>query len=275
MIKTILPSSTVLSKYIAYFYVFTNEYNNSIRYITFPSAYSGISLFRGVNVTRGDHQINIDEKENAKELVSVEITGKYTQPVFINYNGEFNEISIIFKPLGVNRFLKDDLIEYAPLFSQPLKLIQWQSIAEELFQEKTLSKQIEKLESFLLDNFREKEDHTMRKALLLIEDIENDHTIQEIANQCGLTLKTFQRNFKKLLTCTPSEYKRIVRFRHSITNKMLNEAVSKLTDVAHDSMYYDQSYFIREYKKLTGTKPKIFFNRASVLTEDKIIWQFR
>jgi AraC-like DNA-binding protein len=275
MIKTIVPLSETLRKYIVYFYVFTNEYKNSLRYITFPHINTSISFLKGVNLTRDDYAINVAYNEYTREQVSVEITGKYTQPVFINYEGDFKEITIVFKPLGVNCFLNDDLIKYAPLFSQPLTLTHWLSIAEELFQEQNLSKRIKILEVFLLDNFCEKDDNIIKNALLLIEDIGNDYSIQEIADQCGLTLKTLQRNFKRSLACTPSEYKRIVRFRHSITNKKLRGELSKLTDVAYESMYYDQSYFIREYKKLTGTKPRTFFNRVSVLTEDDIIWQFR
>jgi AraC-like DNA-binding protein len=275
MIKTIVPKSETLRKHIAYFYVFTLKDINSLRYITFPHSYSCIFFVKGVNTSRDNHAIHLLHNENSKEQVSVEITGKYTQPVSLNYEGEFDEISIIFKPLGVNCFFNNDLIEYAPLFSQPLNLTHWQSFAEELFQENNLSKRIEKLESFLLDNLCEKEDHSIRKALSLIEDIEKDYSIQEIADQCGLTLKTFQRNFKKFITCTPSEYKRIVRFRHSITNKMLQEISLKLTDVAYESNYYDQSYFIKEYKKLTGTKPNAFFNSVRILTEEKVIWQLK
>lgn len=275
MIKTIVPLSETLRKYIVYFYVFTNEYKNSVSYITFPHNYTSISFLKGVNLTRDDYTINLAYNEYTREQVSVEIIGKYTQPVFVNYEGDFKEITIVFKPLGVNCFLIDDLIEYAPLFSQPLALTHWQSIAEELMQEQNLSKRIKILEAFLLDNFCEKDDAIIKNALLLLEDIGNDYSIQEIADQCGLTLKTLQRNFKRSLACTPSEYKRIARFRHSITNKKLRGELSKLTDVACDSMYYDQSYFIREYKKLTGTKPRTFFNQVSVLTEDDFIWQFR
>lgn len=275
MIKTIVPLSETLRKHIAYFYVFTNEDAHSLRYITFPHSYSCIFFLKGLNISRDNHAIHLLHTENSKELVSVEITGKYTQPVSLNYEGEFDEISIIFKPLGVNRFFNKDLIEYAPLFSQPLNLTHWQSFGEELFQENNLYKRIEKLESFLLDNLCEKEDHSIRKALSLIEDIEKDYSIQEIADQCGLTLKTFQRNFKKLIACTPSEYKRIVRFRHSITNKMLQGISINLTDIAYESNYYDQSYFIKEYKKLTGTKPNAFFNSVHILTEEKVIWQLK
>jgi YesN/AraC family two-component response regulator len=56
---------------------------------------------------------------------------------------------------------------------------------------------------------------------------------------------------------------------------MLQEISLKLTDVAYESNYYDQSYFIKEYKKLTGTKPNAFFNSVRILTEEKVIWQLK
>ncbi|EON78403.1 Transcriptional regulator, AraC family [Lunatimonas lonarensis] len=244
-------------------------------YIAFPHTNTCISLFQGVEILRDNLTLTIKSDETVKDQVSVEITGKYTQPFFVNYQGLFKEIAIIFKPLGVNYFLKNDLIEYAPLFSQPLALSHWHSIAEELFMEENLSKRIELLEAFLLENLTDKDDTIVRKAMLLIEDFEKDYTMQEVAEHCALTIKTLQRNFKRLLTCTPSEYKRIAKFRYSLYKEGLQKEIKKLTEIAYESNYYDQSYFIRDFKKLTGINPKAFFQRVSKLEENKIIWEIR
>ncbi|GHB40773.1 helix-turn-helix domain-containing protein [Mongoliitalea lutea] len=275
MIKTIAPLSKSLRKYIAYYYIFVNEERDVLSYVAFPHVNTCISLFKGVKIKREDLSLQISSKEDLKNEVSVEITGKYTQPFFVNYQGDFNEIAIIFKPLGVNHFLQDDLIEYAPDFSQALLLPHWHTLAEKLFLEADLFKRIELLESFLLENFSTIDDFIMRKAMLLLEDFEKDYTVQEVADLCGLTMKSLQRNFKRLLTCTPSEYKRIFKFRHSLSQDGFQGEIKKLTEIALESNYYDQSYFIREYKKLTGKSPKAFFKRISKLEGNKIIWEVK
>lgn len=275
MIKTIAPISKTLSKYIEYYYIFVNEEQYAMSYVAFPHVNTCISLFRGVEIQRDKFTLRIFSKEDFKNEVSVEITGKYTQPFFVNYQGDFDEIAIIFKPLGVNYFLKDDLIDYAPAFSQSLPLPHWHALAEKLFLEPDLINRIELLESFLLESFSTIDDFIVRKAMLFLEDFEKDYTVQEVAELCGLTMKSLQRNFKRLLTCTPSEYKRIFKFRHSLSQDGLKGEIKKLTEIALESNYYDQSYFIREYKKLSGKSPKAFFKRISKLEGDKIIWEVK
>jgi len=77
----------------------------------------------------------------------------------------------------------------------------------------------------------------------------------------------------KNITCTPSEYKRIARFRHSLKNRLLSKEIKSLTNLSYESGFYDQSYFIREYKKLTLLNPKEFFQTIAVLDENKMIWK--
>jgi AraC-like DNA-binding protein len=275
MIKVIAPVSKTLSKHIEYYYIFTNEEQTTLSYVAFPHVNTCISLFKGVEIQREDLSLRIFSNEDFKNEVSIEITGKYSQPFFVNYLGDFDELAIIFKPLGVNYFLKGDLIEHAPAFSQALPLPYWHALAENLFLETNLNNRIEVLESFLLHNFSTIDDGIVRKAMLLLEDFEKDYSVQDVADLCGRTIKSLQRNFKRLLTCTPSEYKRILKFRHSLSKDVLQGEIKKLTEIALKSNYYDQSYFIREYKKLTGKSPKAFFKRISKLEDHKIIWEVK
>lgn len=75
--------------------------------------------------------------------------------------------------------------------------------------------------------------------------------------------------------CTALEYKRIARFRLALKTKILSKEVKSLTNVSYESNYYDQSYFIREFKKLTNLNPKKFFDAITVLDEQKIIWEIK
>lgn len=243
--------------------------------MAFPHTNTCISLLKGVKVERDNLTLNIKGRKESVDTISVEITGKYTQAFFVNYDGAFQEIAIIFKPLGVNHFLQHNLIEYASQFSQSLRIPEWHTLAHDLFLKQDITSRIQRLESFLLDTFLGKDLETMKKAVIHLEDFNSYYTIQHVADLCHLSLKSLQRNFHKHLTCTPLEYKRIAKFRHSIHEKILGQEITKLTQVAHNSTYYDQSYFIREYKKLTGINPKAFFNRISELTKDKIIWEVR
>ena len=108
-----------------------------------------------------------------------------------------------------------------------------------------------------------------------MEEFDSNYSIDKIATLCHITLKTFQRNFTKHLACSPVEYKRIARFRHSLQIKLISNEIETLTSVSNDSNYYDQSYFIREFKKLTQLNPKSFFNSITALEEKKVVWKVK
>lgn len=275
MIQTYKPKSDLLQRYIDFFYVFNLERSENISYIAFPHVNTAISFFKGAEIQRGHYEINITANNHNKSKCIVEILGKYTQPVFVNYIGICEEIAVIFKPLGMNHFFQDDLIALSPLFSQELKDNNWTNFAHVLLKEHSLMKKLEMLETFLLNIFKEVEFKNMYEAIKYLEDFNTNYSIDKVATLCGLTLKTFQRNFTKHITCSPSEYKRIARFRNSLQNKLISKELKTLTSVSCDSNYYDQSYFIREYKKLTQLNPKMFFDSITALDEKNIVWKVK
>ena len=81
--------------------------------------------------------------------------------------------------------------------------------------------------------------------------------IQELADAAGLSLRHFQRRFRKLTGLNPKHYARICRIGHAVHRKEL-EPETHWTALAHESGYADQSHFIRDFKALTGTLPRDF-----------------
>jgi AraC-like DNA-binding protein len=203
----------------------------------------------------------------------MEILGKYTRPVLVNFNGAFEEVAVIFKPLGVNRFIKEPLQQLAPAYSQSFTDKTWAAFGETLFK---AANKMETLESFLLTQLTEDDAFTaIENSLFYFTDPEKDYSITRIAGMLGMNLKTFQRHFTKHMACPPAQYKRIARFRNALHSGIKEGALNSLTRIAYDNNYFDQSYFIKEFKKLTHLNPKKFFRQVSVLDEDKIVWEIK
>ncbi|MCE4217418.1 helix-turn-helix domain-containing protein [Pseudarcicella sp. GAP-15] len=161
----------------------------------------------------------------------------------------------------------------APHFSQELVNDVWRKFGETLFCE---DDDISKIESFLLSQFGDHpEFSTIDKALTLIENSDEKMAISTIASKVGLNAKTFQRYFQKHMGCSPVEYRRIFRFRSSLTNKLNSAEWKNLTDITYEGGYYDQSYFIKEFRKITHHNPKDFFKSTSKVDGDKIIWEIK
>lgn len=271
MIKTIAPTSHILRKYIECFYLHEGKTDTAFSYVAFPHFNTGLSFFKGASIHRKNWALNISE--NTNKGVQIEILGKYTTPVLLEYIGQLSEISIIFKPLGLNRFFKENYQSLAPHFSQELSNDVWSQFGESLF---TGGDDISKIEAFLLSQFWDNQElFSVENSLSLLENSQEQMAISDIANKVGLNLKTFQRHFQKHMACSPVEYRRICRFRSSLANKLNSMEWKNLTDITYDGGYYDQSYLIKEFRKITNHNPKDFFKSTSKVDGDKIIWEIK
>ena len=271
MIKSIAPTSPILKKYIECFYIYEGKSNSVFNYVAFPHFNTGLSFFHGASVHR--QNLNIQLTENSNAGVQIEILGKYTTPILIEYNGKLKEISIVFKPLGLNKFFKDNYLSLAPNFSQELTNDVWSLFGESLF---SGNDDIGKIESFLHSQFFDDPAlSSIENALTLLEKCNEQISISDIANKVGLNLKTFQRHFKKHMGCSPVELRRIYRFRNSLTNKLHSTQMKNLTEITYDGGYFDQSYLIKEFRKLTNHNPKDFFKTARKVDGNSIVWEIK
>ena len=113
----------------------------------------------------------------------------------------------------------------------------------------------------------EKKDFTLIEQIL--SDLEADLKIEEIAQKYSFTRQYINKLFSKHIGKTPSEYRKICRFRNA-----LNEVkkVKNLTHLSHNNLFYDQAHFIKDFKALTNTNPTSFFKNVD--TEKGNVWLF-
>jgi AraC-like DNA-binding protein len=89
----------------------------------------------------------------------------------------------------------------------------------------------------------------------LIPKIHLDHTINELAEKAHLSKFHFQRKFKKNYGLTIGQLKQQEK---TIQAKTLIENGKLSTDVAYLLGFFDQSHFIKYFKKMWATTPKNF-----------------
>lgn len=93
--------------------------------------------------------------------------------------------------------------------------------------------------------------------------------VKDMASDLNISRKTLLRKFKSYLGVTPSEFITLIKFRNALH---LYNTNSKLTKIAYDSNYYDQSHFIKNYQSLVGKSPKSIFSSLSKLGENNTLW---
>ncbi|QSB27791.1 AraC family transcriptional regulator [Flavobacterium sp. CLA17] len=95
-------------------------------------------------------------------------------------------------------------------------------------------------------------------------------SVSEIGKILDLSQRLLQIKFKTATGLTIKKYIQILKFRKSV-DQMLTMGQEKLnlTDVALYNKYFDQSHFIKKFKDVTKTTPKMFNSSLYFLSQKR------
>ena len=265
MITDIQPKSELLKKHITSFNMFERREDFHLRFFAFPQYGSTLEIVENASITRTVTTMKLRphlKKPGTVKTYAIEIFGKYTEPVFLNYEGYLNGFTINFKPLGINYFFDRPYLEIAPKNFQKFSHPDWKKFATDLFDLTKFEDRIEFAEFFLEGLFQEIHIPEIEKA---VEVILKDPaiSIDELAKACHMNTRSLLRKFNKYVGCAPSVYKRIVRFRKAIDFSSIKEKELNYMDICYNNNFFDTSHFRKEFLKLTHQNPTSFFKTIS------------
>lgn len=107
----------------------------------------------------------------------------------------------------------------------------------------------------LIDHPQIEKNDDFSSSINLIPKIDLDLTITELAEEARLSKFHFQRKFKKNCGLTIGQLKQQEK---TVTAKTLLEHGMLSTDVAYELGFFDQSHFIKYFKKMWAITPKQF-----------------
>ncbi len=81
--------------------------------------------------------------------------------------------------------------------------------------------------------------------------------VHQLANECSLSRRQFERKFKQYAGFSPKAYSQVIRFQAAVNE--YDNRYKSLAQIALDCGYYDQSHFTHEFKKFSGYNPKAYF----------------
>ena len=84
-------------------------------------------------------------------------------------------------------------------------------------------------------------------------------TNKELAQQAGLSVRQFEKRFKKLFDCSAHQY--LVKMRILKACDLLLSKDMTIADIALELGFYDQSAFSAHFKKQLGTTPLKYIKR--------------
>jgi AraC-like DNA-binding protein len=101
--------------------------------------------------------------------------------------------------------------------------------------------------------------NSIEKICGIIKLHNGEISVSEIGKSLKVSQRLLQIKFKSATGLTIKKYIQILKFRKSV-DQMVNLSIEKLslTDVALYNEYFDQSHFIKKFKDVTKTTPKMF-----------------
>lgn len=125
-------------------------------------------------------------------------------------------------------------------------------------------------ELLLLLNATFRPPESFRNILEALKQPRNFSSINAFCRQYNISLRQVERMYNKYIGLSASTYCSLNRFHHSL-NQLLRTDYSKLSDLAYDNEFFDQTHFIREFRRYTGNTPGRFVkNGNSILQIGKL-----
>ena len=271
------PIHPVLKKHIEYYYFLKTDSGFETKYYAYPHIFQGINIHKHADCRIYKLTTKVFESKQNKYLSIIQ--GMRSVPLFAHLAGKLDKITIIFKPLGCNQFIRRPLGLVAPNQSQIFQ--EWdgsrhyREFLTSFYAVDDPDERIAFLEAFLMTEYKPlPETELLQTVISQLTDFEHNPAIGDIAKTLFIGKRTLHRLFKKHVGINPATFKKIARFRHSLKNKLFQEQFDNLTQIGYKSNFYDQSYFNRVYRQLTTENPSSFFKSIDKMADDKFILKF-
>lgn len=202
-------------------------------------------------------------KENASHLL---LFGQTVLPELLTLPAAFTLIAYFFKPYTLMPLFNVAALE---LTDRPIDLnLLFPHTTAEL-QEQLLNADSVKDMIGLLDGFILKLINQQKNECALIKyattKIAGDHSKKSLAfvqKELHITERTFQRLFERNVGIAPNLYRRICQFNAAFT-ELSKSRPSKLSGIAYQYGYADQSHYIRAFKEFTAITPAAYLRFGS------------
>lgn len=277
-IETFYPRHPVLKNHIEYYYFLkTHSVDFKTAYYVFPNTLQAFNIHKNACCEIEDNAVQVYGVREKKYLMIAQ--GKHEAPLQAILKGKLDKVTIIFKPLGLNHFIDKPLAVVTPLHSQLFH--DWdqhaatQPFLHAFFSAGDNEARVDLLEDYLLRFYRPlHQEDILIKAMDSLMNFDTEIPIHQIAEELSLGIRSFNRLFYNNAGISPVSFRKIARFRHSMKNRLFSERFKNLTEIGYESNFYDQAYFVKMYKKITGSNPAKFFKSIDKLADNQLIFQF-
>lgn len=117
---------------------------------------------------------------------------------------------------------------------------------------------------------REELDEKVIRAVSIIEETMGETRMAALAGELGISVRQFERRFKKSAGLSPKFYSRARRFRAAAAALATGEKVN-WADRAAEMGFADQAHLAREFSYLTGRSPRSFAEKVRAIEHGTLV----
>ncbi|MEW5853648.1 MAG: helix-turn-helix domain-containing protein [Myxococcota bacterium] len=194
-------------------------------------------------------------------LSNVGVTGIQTAPRTYGYEQNTHTLLVRFTPQGASCLgvPAAELACRSVALDELLPAAQVRELRERLLSTRSLDEQVRQLEQFLIQRPFLRDPLVERALTLLSTCRDEELSVAGVARTLSLSERQLERRFLDRVGLTPKKYASLRRFERAVE---LAQTAPSLTRVALDAGYYDQSHFIRDFRRFAGTSPSRFLRAA-------------
>jgi AraC-like DNA-binding protein len=183
------------------------------------------------------------------------VYGTRTKPAQITAKGPFALTGVRFRPQTLSALLH---IHPAQLTDAAVDLneLSSESVAERLLSAGSQQERLALLNQFLRGHVdrAQPEDVLVATSLRLIRRRIRAIRVHDLLTFLNVSERQFERRFVQAIGVSPHQYIRIMRFQEAV-RLMKARQFERLSDVAYDLNYVDQSHLIKDIKAFSGHTP--------------------
>lgn len=190
------------------------------------------------------------------------VFGQATAAGQLHATGSYRQIGVSFHPAALRYVFglsANDLTDRHTAVSE----IFASSLSEQLLECRDADEQFSCLARFVLNLTRsnEKYESENTKMAFALTALREGRELSFVRAQLSISERSLERLFLGHIGLTPILYSRINRFQKAMS-QLKQGAYSSLTDIAYSLGYFDQSHFIRDFRRFSGVSPRVYLQKS-------------
>jgi AraC-like DNA-binding protein len=209
----------------------------------------------------------INGKSFASKEQNISLTGLVDVPVILDADKDIatGTLCAEFNPQGVYRFfrmrlsdIKNQIYHLTDILGTIAKQLE-----EQISNVESIEGKVALLQQFLLKQFLlQEEDPVFEYCVSKIISSKGKITIKELEKKTGYSSRWLNMKFTDKLGISPKNLSTVIRFKQYYNAVANNDERSFMKNDFYD-FYYDQSHFMKEFKRFTGLSYSGFENTAN------------